>query len=85
MIVRRLRFSDLVSRGVVRTRGTLQNWIRHRGFPTGQMTGPNSRTWAESEIEAYLEQQPTGPKPALPARRPRGRPRKIRIEENITT
>src|SRR5205814_240372 len=37
---------------------------RDRGFPPGQLTGPNSRTWDEAEVLAWLDSRPTGPKPA---------------------
>ena len=73
---RRLRFSDLKARGIVNNRVTLANWIRDRGFPPGQLTGPNTRTWAEDEVDGWMNSRPTAPKPLLPARRPRGRPRK---------
>jgi predicted DNA-binding transcriptional regulator AlpA len=74
---RRLRYSDLLALGVVRNRPTLQNWIRNRGFPAGQLTGPNSRTWSEVEVQRWIDSRPTAPKPDLPTpkRRP-GRPRK---------
>ena len=48
----RLRFRDLLALGIVRNRPTLRNWIRDRGFPAGQLTGPNSRTWAEADVQA---------------------------------
>ena len=38
---RRLRYADLLALGIVNNRPTLQNWIRDRGFPRGQLTGPN--------------------------------------------
>jgi len=73
---KRLRYRDLIERGVVKNRPTLQNWIRDRGFPPGQLTGPNSRTWGEAEVEAWLASRPTAPKPTpKPSRRP-GRPRR---------
>ena len=73
---KRLRYRDLKERGVVKNRPTLRNWIRDRGFPPGQLTGPNSRTWGEAEVEAWLTSRPTAPKPTpKPLRRP-GRPRK---------
>jgi hypothetical protein len=75
---RRLRFVDLVERGIVRNRTTLANWIRDRDFPVGQLTGPNSRTWDEGEIEGYLASRPTASKPLPETKRPRGRPRKQR-------
>jgi predicted DNA-binding transcriptional regulator AlpA len=73
---RRLRYRDLLAKGIVKNRTTLGNWIRDRGFPPGQMTGPNTRTWGEGEIEDYLDSRPSAPKPAIPTKRPRGRPRK---------
>jgi hypothetical protein len=73
---KRLRFRDLQERGIVRNRPTLGNWIRDRGFPPGQLTGPNSRTWGEVEVERWLANRPTGAKPT-----PRGgRPRKAKAE-----
>lgn len=75
---KRLRFSDLRERGVVRTRPTLRNWIKDRGFPPGQLTGPNCRTWAEDEVQQYLDNRPVAPKPTPASQityRP-GRPRK---------
>ena len=76
---KRLRYRDLEERGIVRNRPTLSNWIRDRGFPPGQLTGPNSRTWEEDEVAAWLAARPVAPKPAHPAKRPRGRPRKVRV------
>jgi hypothetical protein len=74
---KRLRYADLEGLGIVNNRVTLQNWIRDRGFPPGQLTGPNSRTWTEIEVQAYLDSRPIGPKP-IPAVKKgrRGRPRK---------
>ena len=72
----RLRYRDLEARGIVRNRVTLANWIRDQGFPPGQLTGPNTRTWGEDEVDGWLSTRPVAPKPLLPARRPRGRPRK---------
>jgi len=72
----RLRYRDLEARGIVTNRATLANWIRDREFPKGQLTGPNTRTWGEGEINAWLSARPTASKPLLPTRRPRGRPRK---------
>jgi len=72
MLRNRLRFRDLVALGIVATRPTLQNWIRDRSFPPGQLTGPNSRTWGEDEVQQWLDQRPTGKKPTP---RSQGRPR----------
>jgi predicted DNA-binding transcriptional regulator AlpA len=66
--MRRLRYADLERLGIVRNRITLRNWIRDRGFPAGQLTGPNSRTWSEKEVQNWLASRPTAPKPA-PIRR----------------
>ena len=55
---KRLRFADLVALGLFNNRNTLKNWIRDYGFPTGQLTGPNTRTWSEAEIEAYIKTPP---------------------------
>jgi predicted DNA-binding transcriptional regulator AlpA len=76
VLLRRLRFADLRAAGVVKNRATLGNWIRERGFPPGQLTGPNSRTWSEAEVEAYLASRPVDPKPVrvpLPPKRRRKR------------
>jgi predicted DNA-binding transcriptional regulator AlpA len=74
---RRLRYADLERLGIVNNRETLGNWIRKQGFPRGQLTGPNSRTWGEDEVRAWLDSRPTAIKQDLP--KPtgrRGRPRK---------
>ena len=76
---RLLRFRDLRERGIVRNRVTLKNWIRDLGFPPGQLTGPNTRTWGEGEVNDWLDTRPVAPKPLPPARRPRGRPRKVEV------
>jgi hypothetical protein len=62
-VEKRLRFFDLVELGIVNNRGTLGNWIRDRGFPPGQLTGPNTRTWGEGEVRAWLDSRPTKQKP----------------------
>jgi predicted DNA-binding transcriptional regulator AlpA len=59
---RRLRYADLERLGIVNNRETLQNWIRKQGFPRGQLTGPNSRTWGEDEVRAWLDSRPTAAK-----------------------
>jgi predicted DNA-binding transcriptional regulator AlpA len=57
---KRLRYADLERLGIVNNRVTLQHWINKLGFPRGQLTGPNSRTWGENEIQAWLDSRPTG-------------------------
>jgi hypothetical protein len=60
----RLRFYDLKKRGIVKNRVTLSNWQKKYGFPKGQMTGPNTRTWdEETEINPWVASRPTAPKP----------------------
>jgi len=73
---KRLRYRDLKERGVINNRPTLNNWIKKLGFPPGQLTGPNSRTWSEDEVEAWLDSRPTAPKPAPIVKGRPGRPRK---------
>jgi predicted DNA-binding transcriptional regulator AlpA len=87
MLSRRLRYRDLKERGIVNNRTTLKNWIRDRGFPPGQLTGPNSRTWGENEIEDYLASRPVEPKSAIPLKKgQRGRPpRKHEHETSANT
>ena len=79
-VERRLRYHDLLALGVVNNRVTLQNWIRQRGFPPGQLTGPNSRTWSEREVQAWLAARPTAPK-AVPCCST-GRPRRAAAESH---
>jgi hypothetical protein len=79
---RRWRFRDLKAHNIVENRATLANWIRYGGFPPGQLTGPNTRTWGESEIQDFLDSRPTAPKPIRPARRPRGRPRRTETQSS---
>jgi predicted DNA-binding transcriptional regulator AlpA len=65
----RLRYVDLERRGIVNNRATLANWQRDLGFPRGQLTGPNSRTWSEAEVQQWLDSRPTDQKPTPRRRR----------------
>jgi predicted DNA-binding transcriptional regulator AlpA len=78
---KRLRYCDLVALGIVANRITLRNWIRDRGFPPGLLLGPNTRTWGEDEVEAWIASRPISPKgtPVIAARR--GRPPKAKAPE----
>jgi predicted DNA-binding transcriptional regulator AlpA len=78
---RRLRYVDLERLGIVNNRETLTNWIRKRGFPAGQLIGPNSRAWTEDEVQRWLDSRPTKAKPAPVVRGRRGRPRKAQAEQ----
>jgi predicted DNA-binding transcriptional regulator AlpA len=59
---KRVRYAELKQLGIVNNRVTLSNWIRERGFPPGQLTGPNTRTWDEDEVQRWLDSRPTDPK-----------------------
>jgi hypothetical protein len=62
MVEKRLRYFDLVRLGIVKSRTGLQSLIIKHGFPRGQLTGPNSRTYGEREVEVWLASRPTAPK-----------------------
>jgi hypothetical protein len=79
--LKRLRYADFVALGIVTNRVTLKNWIRDHGFPPGQLTGPNSRTWGEGEVLVWLDGRPVEPKPAPKVKGRRGRPPKKRPAE----
>ena len=81
---KRLRYADLRALGVVNNRVTLNNWIRDLGFPRGQLTGPNSRTWGEDEVQAWIAKRPTAPKRTPQSQRRPGRPRKAEREHNAS-
>ena len=83
MLKKRIRFRELKERGIVNNRPSLKNLQEQRGFPLGKLTGANSRTWTEDEVDEWVDSQPEAPKPVLPAKRPRGRPRKT--ENRATT
>jgi hypothetical protein len=55
MVEKLLRFADLVALGIVKNR---QDPKRLRNFPPGKLTGKNTRTWTEAEIDAYRESCP---------------------------
>jgi hypothetical protein len=80
---KRLRYRDLKERGIVNNRTTLANWIQNLGFPCGQLTGPNTRTWGEDEIVDFLNSRPTAPKAAPIVKGRRGRPPKRREREQV--
>lgn len=81
---KRLRYADLLALGIVNNRPTLQNWIKDRDFPPGQLTGPNTRTWTEAEVQAWLDRRPTGKKPVPVIKRRPGRPRKNQLTSEIS-
>ena len=80
----RLRFADLKARRIVNNRATLSNWQKKYGFPLGQLTSPNCRTWdEETEINPWLASRPTALKQTPKGDWKRGRPRKASTEERI--
>ena len=50
-----LRFKDLRDRGIVTNRVTLARWIKEQEFPRGILLGPNSRAYAEDQVDEWLE------------------------------
>jgi hypothetical protein len=80
---KRLRYADLLALGIVKNRQTIHNWQEKYGFPLGQLTGPNCRTWTEGEIQDYLDTRPTAPKQTpgrVPPARRRGRRKKSKAK-----
>jgi hypothetical protein len=59
-----LRFADLRDRGIIASWPMLKRRVDRDGFPPGKLAGPNTRIWAEDEIEAWLASRPTARKPA---------------------
>jgi predicted DNA-binding transcriptional regulator AlpA len=74
-----LRYADLEALGIVNNRATLANWIRDRGFPVGQLIGPNSRSWSETEVKAWIANRPTALKPT-PTTKNRRKPERAGAE-----
>ena len=56
--MRLLHFEDLRAERIVRTRTTLDKWIREQGFPCGRIVGRN-RVWLEAEVLAWIEARPS--------------------------
>jgi predicted DNA-binding transcriptional regulator AlpA len=59
-----LRYTDLVARGIIRSRMTLKRRIDDQDFPPGCLLSPNCRAWDEAEIEAWLLTRPVARKTA---------------------
>lgn len=57
-----LRYTDLVERGVVRSRMTLWRLIKEFNFPAGKLITPNARAWDEEEVNAWIASRPSAPK-----------------------
>lgn len=49
-----LSYKDLVARGIVRNRVTLQRWIKHNGFPKPIQIGPNTIAFSATEVDLWL-------------------------------
>ena len=56
--MRVLQFDDLRAERIVRTRTTLDKWIREQGFPPGRLVGRH-RVWTEAEVFAWIESRPS--------------------------
>src|SRR5437870_3594209 len=65
-----LRYSDLVERGIIRSRMTLKRRIDDQDFPPGRLISPNCRTWTEKEIEEWFTARPVARKTARQESRP---------------
>jgi predicted DNA-binding transcriptional regulator AlpA len=65
-----LRYTDLVERGLVRSRMTLKRRIDEQDFPLGRLISPNARAWTEKEIEEWLATRPTSRKPGPRRKKP---------------
>jgi hypothetical protein len=59
-----LRFADLRDRGIVTSWPMLRLRVDRDGFPPGKLIGPNTRIWAEDEVDAWIASRPTARKPA---------------------
>ena len=51
---RLLRFADLQDRGIVANWVQLRRLIKQLGFPEGFLLGPQTRVYAEADVEAWL-------------------------------
>jgi hypothetical protein len=70
----RLRFSDLKKRNIIKTWPTLKRRVEQDGFPPGEMTGPNERSWDEERVDEWLKSRPVeGPEPRGAAKAKRDR------------
>jgi hypothetical protein len=65
-----LRFRDLKERGIVNNWPSLKHRIEKNGFPPGQLIGDNARAWREDEVQRWLDNRPSAPKPGPKPRRP---------------
>jgi predicted DNA-binding transcriptional regulator AlpA len=63
-----LRYPDLVTKGVVKSRPTLGRMIDLHGFPPGHLISPNVRVWVESEVDEWIALRPTARKAMAPPR-----------------
>jgi predicted DNA-binding transcriptional regulator AlpA len=59
-----IRYPDLVAKGIVNSRMTLQRLIDFQDFPAGILITPNARAWDEAEIDRWIANRPTARKPS---------------------
>ena len=57
---RYIRFADLQEMGVVQNWPTLLRWIKTENFPPGIKLAANTRAWRKAEVDAWLDNRPTG-------------------------
>jgi predicted DNA-binding transcriptional regulator AlpA len=54
-----LRFKDLQRLNIVKSWPQLRYMQRHYGFPEGILLGENTRAWAASKVQQWLEARPS--------------------------
>ena len=87
------RFKDLLREGIVSSRSDLHDKQKRHRFPRPIKTGVKAAWFPKSEVHAWLADRarlrdrtsPVEPKPVHPAKRPRGRLRKLAASEPLPT
>jgi hypothetical protein len=82
---KRWRFADFKEAGLFNNRTSLKNAQEKLGFPLGELTGENQRTWGDGEVQTWIKNRPSKPRITNTPPRPRGRPRKLITPEVIDT
>jgi predicted DNA-binding transcriptional regulator AlpA len=79
-----LRFEDLMTLRVVRSRATLAYWIQQGNFPCGRWIGENTRAWTWGEVQQWIASRPTNSR-AMPKPLHKATGRKPKRKEQQTT
>jgi hypothetical protein len=58
VLLRLLRYAQLVERNIVKSREQLSNLIKYENFPPGRLESPNCRTWTEEELADWYDKRP---------------------------